>query len=243
MAADFFWSYTDEPHASRRRQILSQYPQIKELFGPDPWAFPKVIWFCISYPMPLYYLLLGSPFSTHLGWLYDWIDVYLFLLVVLFSNCCIIAFSVNVSLGNLFWVVVCITLIIIWLSNMNSLKAASFLQTFSVLLHFEIKNWGWTISILIYSCLSLNEDSCDWLNRIGVLSNSLSLLCKFAYWCQPGVVLTLYFGCSWTLIFLAPLSYPEHWICRHAQIFCRYMVCWWSFCRRIVGKFKQYYQM
>ena len=65
MATDFFWSYTDEPHASRRRQILSKYPQIKELFGPDPWAFAKVCLCSKEKNIPIWIWILSDFVDLH----------------------------------------------------------------------------------------------------------------------------------------------------------------------------------
>ena len=40
---EFSWSYTDEPHLTRRREILLAHPEIRELFGTDVRTFPIVL--------------------------------------------------------------------------------------------------------------------------------------------------------------------------------------------------------
>ena len=34
MSNGFIWSSADEPHATRRREMLRTHPEIKELYGP-----------------------------------------------------------------------------------------------------------------------------------------------------------------------------------------------------------------
>jgi len=60
---DFYWTYSDEPHATRRREILAKYPQIKDLYGFDfKTKYIVVVW--VSIQMLMAYLVQSAPWWT-----------------------------------------------------------------------------------------------------------------------------------------------------------------------------------
>ncbi|CAG0880402.1 unnamed protein product [Cyprideis torosa] len=58
---DFEWSYTAEPHATRRKEILAKYPQIKQLMVHDPsfkWVAAAMVLF----------QFISIPIVSNLSW-------------------------------------------------------------------------------------------------------------------------------------------------------------------------------
>jgi sphingolipid delta-4 desaturase len=71
MRDEFFHSYTDEPHRSRRKQILEKHPEIENLFGYDNRPAPIALLIILSQLCLAYYQKTWSfPFMLLIAWTY-----------------------------------------------------------------------------------------------------------------------------------------------------------------------------
>ena len=65
---DFFWSYTEEPHRTRRLAIIKAHPEVTKLCGPEPltkWLVLAVV----SLQVFCAYLVRDAPFFSPRFWL------------------------------------------------------------------------------------------------------------------------------------------------------------------------------
>ena len=60
--SDFHWVYTDEPHATRRKEMLKKYPEIKDLYGPEPMT-KFIVFGLVSAQLITAYLLRDSSWA------------------------------------------------------------------------------------------------------------------------------------------------------------------------------------
>ncbi|KAG5995943.1 hypothetical protein E4U43_002943 [Claviceps pusilla] len=64
---DFFWTYTEEPHRTRRLAIIKAHPEITKLCGPEPLTKYVVVG-VVALQVALAYLLRSTPFWSLKFW-------------------------------------------------------------------------------------------------------------------------------------------------------------------------------
>ena len=60
---DFYWDYNDEPHATRRKEMLEKYPQIKKLYGHDP-NFKYVVFLLLAIQLSTAYFVRNASWPV-----------------------------------------------------------------------------------------------------------------------------------------------------------------------------------
>ncbi|KAF4624180.1 hypothetical protein G7Y89_g13991 [Cudoniella acicularis] len=60
---DFFWTYTEEPHRTRRQAIIKAHPEVTKLCGPEPLT-KYVVLGVVSLQILCAYLLKDAPFLS-----------------------------------------------------------------------------------------------------------------------------------------------------------------------------------
>lgn len=66
---DFEWSYTEEPHASRRKEMLAKYPEMKKLMGTDP-KFKYIVTVMVFFQFIMCYAMKDQSWITILIYAY-----------------------------------------------------------------------------------------------------------------------------------------------------------------------------